>query len=85
MIKNLSSYNFVYSEAPTGTYFKNLNRSWSGSMTGTHVTVALSDGSGGHGVSVFTVHVVSSRSRIVSDPDTEVLDNCWRFLRNFLD
>jgi len=43
-------------------------------MASTHISVALSDGAVGLRVSVFTVHVVSSRSRIVSNPDAEVLD-----------
>jgi len=33
--------------AGNSSHFKNLNRSWSGSMAGTHISVALSDSSGG--------------------------------------
>jgi len=53
---------------------EDLDGSRSSSMASTHVSVALSDGTAGHGVSVFTVHVVSSGSGVVSDPDAEVLD-----------
>ena len=54
-------------------------------MASAHVPVALSDGGFGLGVSVFTVHVVSSRSRIVSDPDAEVLHQTGSLFGNLLD
>jgi hypothetical protein len=67
------------------TYSKDLDGSRSSSMASAHVPVALSDGGFGLGVSVFTVHVVSSRSRIVSDPDAEVLHQTGSLFGNLLD
>lgn len=43
-------------------------------MARSHVAVALGDCTSDGQVSVLTVHVVSSRTGIVSQPDTEVLD-----------
>ena len=63
---------------------KDLDRSRSSTMASSHIAVALSDGTRGLGVSVLAVHVVRSRSRIVSDPDAEVLDNGGRFLSDLL-
>ena len=42
-------------------------------MSSAHISVALSDGAGGREVAVFAVHVVSTGTRIVTQPDTEVL------------
>jgi len=61
---------------------KDLDRSRSGTMASSHIAVALSDGSSSLGVSVLTVHVVRSRSRVVSYPDTKVLHNSGGFLSN---
>ena len=43
-------------------------------MAGSHITVALSDGSRDCQVAVFAVHVVSSRSGVITQPDAEVLN-----------
>lgn len=43
-------------------------------MAGSHVAVALGDGTADGQVAVLTVHVVSSRTRVVTQPDAEVLD-----------
>merc|ERR1719234_995889 len=45
-----------------------------GPVSGTHVTVALSDGRVDGQVAVLAVHVVSSRTRIVPQPNAKVLD-----------
>ena len=45
----------------------------------------LSDGVGGVGGAVLAVHVVRARSRIVTEPDAEVLDNGGRLLGDLLD
>ena len=66
----------------TSSNLKNLDRSRSGTMASSHIAVALSDSSSSLGVSVLTVHVVRSRSRVVSHPDTKVLHNSGRFLSN---
>lgn len=66
----------------TSSNLKNLNRSRSGTMASSHIAVALGDGSSSLGVSVLTVHVVRSRSRVISHPDTEVLHNSGGFLSN---
>ena len=44
------------------TYTEDLNGSWSCSVSGTHISVSLGDGISGVSGSVFTVHVVGSRS-----------------------
>ena len=67
------------------TYSKDLDRARSGSMAGTHVSVALGDGTSGLGVSVLSVHVVGARSGVVSDPDAEVLDETGGLLSDLLD
>ena len=54
-------------------------------MSGTHISVSLGDGISGVSGSVFTVHVVGSRSWVVSEPDSEVLDNGWWLFLNLLD
>ena len=43
-------------------------------MPGSHVLVERVDGSDSGKLPVLLVHVVGSRARVVSDPDTEVLD-----------
>lgn len=45
-----------------------------GTVTGGHVLVHGLDGVGAGHVTVFLVHVVGTGSRIVSKPDTKVLD-----------
>lgn len=54
-------------------------------MAGSHVTVALSDCTTDCQVAVFTVHVVCSRARIITQPDAEVLDLQRRLLVLALD
>lgn len=54
-------------------------------MAGSHVAVALSDGTADGQVAVFTVHVVCSRTRIVTQPDTEILDFQRRLFELTLD
>merc|ERR1719348_2286905 len=44
------------------------------SMSGTHVSVALGDGAIGRHIPVLSVHVVSARPGVVSQPDTKVLN-----------
>lgn len=53
-----------------------------GTMTSSHVTVALGDGSGNGGVTVLTVHVVVSGTGIVLEPDSVVLDGSWVLLEH---
>lgn len=57
--------------------FKNLDRVSTGTMTGSHITVALSDSSRHSQVAVLTVHVVGSGARVITQPDTEVLNLQW--------
>lgn len=56
-----------------------------GSVTGTHVPVALSHSTADAQVAVLPVHVVHSGTRLVTQPDTKVLDLdralFWDFLK----
>lgn len=54
-------------------------------MAGSHVTVALGDGTADGQVAVLAVHVVSSRTGIITQPDAEVLDLQWSLLVLALD
>lgn len=45
-----------------------------GTVAGSHVRVQGLDSIGSGQLSVLLVHVVSARTRVVSQPDTEVLD-----------
>ena len=54
-------------------------------MTGAHVTVGLGDGIGGMGRAVLTVHVVRAGTRVVTQPDAEVLNDGGRLLGDLLD
>lgn len=54
-------------------------------MAGSHVAVALGDGTADGQVAVLTVHVVSSRTRVITQPDAEVLDLQWSLLILALD
>lgn len=49
-------------------------------MAGSHVLVESLDGVGAGHLTVLLVHVVGTRARIVTDPDTEVLDLKWALL-----
>jgi microcompartment protein CcmK/EutM len=44
------------------------------SVTGSHILVEAVDSIGSGKLTVLLVHVVGSGARVVSDPDTEVLD-----------
>ena len=61
-----------------GLNLHNLDTVSSGSVSGSHVAVTLGNRTSAAYVAVFAVHVVCTRSRVVSDPDTKVLDFCWR-------
>lgn len=54
-------------------------------MSGSHVTVALSDGAAHAEIAVFTVHVVHARAGLIAQPDTKVLDLDWALLCDFLE
>lgn len=56
-----------------------------GTMTGSHVTVALGDGSSDGVVTVLSVHVVVSGTGIVLEPDSVVLDGSGVLLELLLD
>lgn len=45
-----------------------------GTVTGSHVLVQRVDSGGSRQLTVLLVHVVCTGARVVSDPDTEVLD-----------
>lgn len=62
-----------------------LDRMRASTMAGSHVAVALSDGSSNGQVTVFTVHVVCARTRVITQPDSEVLDLQWSLLELALD
>jgi hypothetical protein len=51
-------------------------------MTSSHVSVASGDRSGGAQLTVLAVHVVGSGSRVISEPDAEVLHSSWGSLRD---
>lgn len=51
-----------------------------GTVTSSHVLVERIDGIGSRHLSELLVHVVSSGARVVTDPDTEVLDFEWSLL-----
>lgn len=53
----------------------NLDGSWTGAVATGHFVVKLGDGSGQGNISEFTVHIVSTRSGRISQPDTVVLDD----------
>lgn len=54
-----------------GTYG---NRAEAGTVTSSHVLVKSIDGIGTAHLTELLVHVVGTRARVVTDPDTEVLD-----------
>lgn len=54
-------------------------------MAGSHVAVALSDCTTNGQVTVLSVHVMGSRTRVVTQPDSEVLDFQRRLLVSALD
>ena len=54
-----------------------LNSVSTSAMTGSHITIALCNSSRDSQISVLTVHVVGTRTRIITKPDTKVLDLQW--------
>ena len=66
-----------------GLNANNLNAVGTGSVTGSHIPVAGSHGGRNCQVTVFTVHVVGTRPRIVSEPDSKVLDFKWFLFSDF--
>ena len=54
-----------------------------GTMTGTHIAVALGDSRGHSQVTVFAVHVVGTGTGVVSQPDAKVLDFQGLLLHDF--
>jgi len=65
-------------------HFDDLDGGGSGSMPGAHVAVTLSHRSGGRQIAVFAVHVVSTGTRVISEPNAEVLDGGWPLLVDLL-
>lgn len=59
-----------------------MNGSESSTVTGSHVLVQGLYGSSSREFSVLLVHVVGARARVVSNPDTEVLDLEWPLLKD---
>lgn len=53
---------------------EDVNGAPSGSVTSSHVLVKGLDGADTGEITVFSVHVVDTGTRVVTDPDTEVLD-----------
>ena len=51
-------------------------------MTGSHITIALCNSSRDSHIPVLTVHVVSTRTRVITKPDTKVLDLQWALVMN---
>ena len=56
---------------------QDVDRSKSSSVSGGHVLVQRLDGTNSGNVSDLLVHVVGTRSGVVSNPDAEVLDGSW--------
>ena len=64
---------------------QDVDRSESGSVSGSHVLVQSLNGVDSGDVSYLLVHVVRTGSGVVSDPDTEVLDLGWTSLGDLVD
>jgi len=62
--------------------FQNLNGRSTCTMPSSHITVTLSNSTADSNISVFSVHVVGSTSRVVSQPNSKVLDWAWVLLRD---
>ena len=60
--------------------FNNLNRMSTGTMASSHVSITLCHGTTDWEVSVFSVHIVSTRPWIIPQPNAKVLDFYWRLL-----
>lgn len=56
---------------------QDVDRSKSGSVSGSQIFVQTFNSTGSGNISVFFVHIVGTRSGVVSDPDTKVLDVSW--------
>lgn len=54
-----------------GTY---VDRPEPGSMPGGHILIESLDGGGAGEFTVFLVHVVGTAARVVTDPDTKILN-----------
>lgn len=61
-----------------------LNGMSTSAMASSHVAIALSHSSRDGHISVLAVHVVSSRARIIAQPDTKVLNLQWASVMNLL-
>ena len=59
-----------------------LDGSRASTMTTGHFVVQLRDGTCQGDISVFSVHIVCTRSRVITEPDTIVLDNSVVLLHN---
>ena len=58
-------------------HFDDLDRMSSCAMTSSHVSVALGHSTTDRQITVFTVHVVGTRSGVIPQPDSKVLDLNW--------
>ena len=65
-----------------GLDLQNMDSVSLGTMASTHITVGLSDSSGNRNIAVLTVHVVVAGSRVVFEPDSEVLHGAGIFSEN---
>lgn len=64
---------------------EDVNAAEPSTVSGSHVLVKSLDGGSARQVTVLLVHVVGARARVVSDPDTKVLDLVGVLLRDSLD
>ena len=62
--------------------FTYVDRPETSTVTGSHVLVERLDGVGTGELTELLVHVVGARTRVVAEPDTEVLDLQWLLLVN---
>ena len=60
-----------------------LNRMGSGTVTSSHIAIALCNCSRYSQITVFSVHVVSTRTRIVAQPYSKILDFQWFLFPDF--
>lgn len=70
----VSSFNCFHSD--------DLDRVGTCSVTSTHVPVTLGHSAAHTQVTVFPVHVVRTRPRVVTQPNSKVLDFGWRLFGN---